>query len=685
MKLNLFKILAQLRRITRSVSHFLAFAYTGNTFRFIKFQHLPWTNYCLSPYLRSPLQAALLLMFFCFSPAISQAIVVNTVANDGVTTAQITAALQGAGVTISNMTIVNNGCANRTQAVGLFSQGTTPTGPGPVLGDASGVVLGTGPLKPADPLVSPNNQANWTNTLCGNTTDPDMIALEGQTANGEYIAIEFDIVPDSPIMTIPFQFGSDEFPEYVCTAYNDVTGIFVSGPGISGPYTGGAENFAKTPGGDLTSINWVNTGTIGLYGTAGQCGSLTNTAYYTDNSNGNTTGGNGAVAATNANLELDGWTNYIYQPIAVTAGATYHVKAAIADAGDRIYDSAVFFHLIFSSGTLPGFDFGDAPDTYRTLTASGGPRHGISSNIYMGDSSGNPPDNEVTGQPSVGADGDDSTTSDDEDGISSIPALATTATSYSVDVTVNNSTGSNATLTGWVDFDGNGTFDTAEGITATVPTGTVNGTVTLNWSGLSGLVAGTTYARFRFTTDPAVTTATPGGTATDGEVEDYTLAITNPDLSTSTKTVSDLNGGDIELGDQLLYTITLNESNGIAASGVQVTDDIPANVVSFTVLTIPTGANDFSTLSGTGPNFSGFLDIRDITVPANGSVTITFRVTVSGSDGSSIANSATIINPGGPGATPAAPTLTIAGGSLLGSGVKQLYLHDGTSTPANKL
>lgn len=479
---------------------------------------------------RIVMATVMLSLYLCPEPA--EAISISTVGNDGITTAQLTAALQGSGVTISNLTITNS-CANVNNAVGLFSQGTTPTGPGPVLGDISGIVLGTGALKGANALVSPNNVANWTSTLCAaNVSDPDMVLLEPQTANGEYVAIEFDIVPSLPIMAIPFQFGSDEFPEYVCSAYNDVAGIFVSGPGISGPYSRGAQNYAKTPGGDLTSINWVNTGLVGSQGNAANCGSLTNTAYYTDNSNGNTTGGNATVATTNANLQLDGWTNYIYQTINVIPGQTYHVKAAVADAGDRIYDSSIFFHLIFSTGTLAGFDFGDAPDSYKTLTASGGPRHAINPNIYLGTT---PPDSEVTGQPSVEADGDNNNGTNDEDGVAFFPPLFDNATSYSINVVANNTTGQSANLTGWIDFNRNGSFDTGEGSTATVPSGTVNGTVTMTWNGLSGLVTGKTYARFRLTTDTSITTSTPGGTANNGEVEDFTLEIYSTAPATGNK------------------------------------------------------------------------------------------------------------------------------------------------------
>jgi len=514
-----------------------------------------------------------------FSLPVVQAITVQDMITGGVTPAAIRSALQGQNVTISNMTVVNNGC-NVNPAIGLFSQGMTATGAGPVLGDAAGVVLSTGVLNGADPLVSPNNFYNWTNALCpASVSDVDMRILEPFTQFGEYVALEFDVVPTKAIMAIPFQFASDEFPEYVCTSFNDAVGIFVSGPGIAGPYTLGAQNFAKTAAGDLTSINWVNTGQVGMFGTLGQCGSLTNTAYYTDNSSGNILGGNNAVANTNANLEMDGWTNYIYQPVPVIPGSTYHVKAVIADAGDRLWDSAVFFHLIFSTGSFSGFDFGDAPDSYRTLTSNGGASHGIDAHLYLGLTM---PDNEITGVPSIAANADDTIgVPDDEDGVSQFPTLLVSATSYSVDVVANNSTGTAANLTGWIDFNGNGQFDPAEGTTVTVPNGAINSVFTLTWSGLSGLVAGTTYARLRLTTSSFITVNTPGGNAPDGEVEDYLLPVL----------------GMPDYGDAPDVYHTLTTNNG-AAHGITTALHLGLNVPDTEVTGIASVNADGDDLSG---------------------------------------------------------------------------------------
>jgi uncharacterized repeat protein (TIGR01451 family) len=153
------------------------------------------------------------------------------------------------------------------------------------------------------------------------------------------------------------------------------------------------------------------------------------------------------------------------------------------------------------------------------------------------------------------------------------------------------------------------------------------------------------------------------------------------DLSTSTKSVTDLNGGDVLFGDTLRYTITLIESAGSTAQNVRVTDNVPANVGSFSVVSIPGGATDSSTTAGTGANGNGYLDISGITVPASGSVSIIFDVQVSGPNGGQIANTATIDNPGGIGGTATAPSLTIAAGSVPATGSKQLYLQAPTSDP----
>ena len=168
-------------------------------------------------------------------------------------------------------------------------------------------------------------------------------------------------------------------------------------------------------------------------------------------------------------------------------------------------------------------------------------------------------------------------------------------------------------------------------------------------------------------------------TATD------TTTVLSSNLSTSTKTVVDLNGGDSDPGDTLRYTITLIETGGANALNVSVTDDIPTNVTGFNVVSAPTGATDNSTGSGTGANGTGFLDISNITVTASTSETIVFDVVIAGTanPGDIISNSANIINGNGAGASPVAPNVVVSQSQIPSSGTKPLYLYDNATADPN--
>ncbi len=149
------------------------------------------------------------------------------------------------------------------------------------------------------------------------------------------------------------------------------------------------------------------------------------------------------------------------------------------------------------------------------------------------------------------------------------------------------------------------------------------------------------------------------------------------DLSTSTKTAVDLNGGELDPGDTVRYTVTLIESAGTAAAGVGVSDDLAGELENLAVVSIPLGAVDASTGVGTGANGTGRLDVGNIVVPANGSVSIVFdaRIAAGTPPATPIDNTATVNNPGGLDATPAAPTLIVSPSAIPSSGTKPLYLR----------
>ncbi len=161
--------------------------------------------------------------------------------------------------------------------------------------------------------------------------------------------------------------------------------------------------------------------------------------------------------------------------------------------------------------------------------------------------------------------------------------------------------------------------------------------------------------------------------------------VTKPNYSTSTKTWADLNGGDVEPGDVVEYTVTIKDTAGIAGTGIEMTDDIPAGISGFSLVSKPVGSTDASTGSGTGANGDGFLDIKGIDVTASGTATVVFDVTVSAAAaaGDTIDNTATILGSSGA-ADPAATTITVSQSSVPATGNKVLYVYDETGGNANE-
>lgn len=177
-----------------------------------------------------------------------------------------------------------------------------------------------------------------------------------------------------------------------------------------------------------------------------------------------------------------------------------------------------------------GYDYGDAPNSYGTLAASGGPRHRINPDLFIGAIA---PDAESNGQPSADATGDDAVDANDEGGLF-LTTLQPGATSYVVNVPLTNNTGSNATLYGWLDINQNGAFSNSspERQTTTVLPGATSATLVFTWttgdtSGGNGLDTGATFLRLRLSTDSglAPTQAAPTDFASDGEVEDHRVQV----------------------------------------------------------------------------------------------------------------------------------------------------------------
>lgn len=176
---------------------------------------------------------------------------------------------------------------------------------------------------------------------------------------------------------------------------------------------------------------------------------------------------------------------------------------------------------IFDFGFLPSQDFGDLPDSYGTTVAAGGAAHGIAAGLMLGATV----DREGDGQPGASATGDDSDNLDDEDGVRLISPLGPGA-SATFEVTVSNTTGSNAFLQGFMDFNRDGVFGVGEQFAVNVPVvaGTVAGKQLVTINVPAGVAPGTVYTRFRLSQTSGL--GAKGFVAT-GEVEDYSLQILN--------------------------------------------------------------------------------------------------------------------------------------------------------------
>lgn len=133
------------------------------------------------------------------------------------------------------------------------------------------------------------------------------------------VSIEMDVIPTADTLNFKYVFGSEEYDEYVGTAYNDAFAFFISGKNITGQ-----ENLAVVPGtNDPVSVNSINGGSQTNRKRS------SNETFYVSNKNGE------------FGIEYDGLTKLMEIKKAVVPYETYHIILTIADVADNIMDSGV--------------------------------------------------------------------------------------------------------------------------------------------------------------------------------------------------------------------------------------------------------------------------------------------------------------------------------------------------------
>lgn len=264
--------------------------------------------------------------------------------------AQLANKLVGYGVTISNPTL-DCGSVNTTDyGSGIFTTVTSN------LGLDSGIVLTSGVAATSGTATGVNgpvgsfasNVPNWPG-------DPDLNLLINGTTYDRCV-LEFDFTTIGDTVKFNYVFGSEEYQSWTCTTFNDVFGFFLSGPGVTGPYSNSSKNLALVPGSTTCP---VAISTIFCPNSAGCC----NTTQYCF---GNTPGCGAYNAANNtcAYFVCNGATapgTVTYQGFTVPLTAvnpvipcsTYHIKMAVADKSDHILDSGFFLQAgSFSSNQV---------------------------------------------------------------------------------------------------------------------------------------------------------------------------------------------------------------------------------------------------------------------------------------------------------------------------------------------
>ncbi len=289
----------------------------------------------------------------------------------------------GQGVIVGNI-------SHRGYPLSMLSFTSTPN----VLQVPKGLLLSSGN---SFNVAGYNNSHNQSSTFSDGSKPESDKDLELLIKDKLYdiCSIEFDFVPMDNSIQFNYQFGSDEYPEYVGSLYNDIFAFIISDET-------GSRNIAIVPGTNIpVSINTINF--------------KDNSEYFIDNnlykqvvikrqqpvkstyrgtlpgrvlrgiasvftSTGGAGGDRVAIQADPEllktlnpdlyrNLRYDGITKKMVAQAYVTPYKKYHLKIVIADVSDNIYDSGVFIEdgsLTARKDVLqPGFT--DYPDLSKVI------------------------------------------------------------------------------------------------------------------------------------------------------------------------------------------------------------------------------------------------------------------------------------------------------------------------------
>ena len=269
-----------------------------------------------------------------FATAQAQQNITVTAANGQNISQFIATHMLGGGVYVTNVKF-NNASGNiATPQIGTFNANGYTN-----LMMSSGVIMTTGNVSVAP---GPNDQGGKSTPVSPIYSDPQMSSIASGSING-CATLDFDFVSVSPFINVNYCFASEEYPEYVCSNYNDVFAFFITGPD---PNTGQSRTWnmariphtidAQHPDGIPVTINAVNQGVAPSSSGTGCYYNFSE--YYVANHTAGASGGPNNAPG----VQYDGFTRKLAASSIILPCEQYHMHISICNVGDNAFDSGVF-------------------------------------------------------------------------------------------------------------------------------------------------------------------------------------------------------------------------------------------------------------------------------------------------------------------------------------------------------
>lgn len=249
--------------------------------------------------------------------------------------------------------------------------GTFQTNGYPGLSMQNGVVMTSGGLSVA---AGPNTSTSSNVAISTPYVDPQISNYV--TTNGynftQCATVDFDFVSLTDNFSFTYCFGSEEYPEYVFSSYNDAFIFLLTGPD---PETGEqvTRNIAivpnsisdTTPNGIAVGVNTINRGHDNvdtLPAGAAENGWYMFDQYYVDN-NIDAYEGRDTMPGYHG-IEYDGYTGKLTASAIILPCTKYHMHLSICDMTDQSYNSGVYLEGNSFSSPSAAVGLGqDATDT----------------------------------------------------------------------------------------------------------------------------------------------------------------------------------------------------------------------------------------------------------------------------------------------------------------------------------